>query len=172
MSSVLPEHPQVQKCVILSDAIHLDNPVGFLIFYHKNSEFDYTIKYDERSARDFASEQAEYAWQDMEEGTEMPEWPIYALWAADWPKEGYPKARQERPVETGDVSPEAQEAANTQRAWEIMSRIPKKDLVWLLSQVGLVTDIPDLSLTRAAVSKWYGGFPPNIKELDRMEGKK
>lgn len=172
MSSARPDHPQVQKCVILSDAIHLDTPVGFLIFYYDSIQFDYVIEYDEISAREFASEQAESKLRDMEEGAEMPEWPIYALWPADWPKEGYPKVRQGRPVETGDVSPEAQEAANTRRAWEIMSRIPKKDLVWLLSQAGLATDTPDLSPIRSAVSRWYGGFPPNIKELDKLEGKK
>lgn len=80
-------HPQIQKCIVLSDDIRLDSPVGFMVFYYKSFEFDYVIKYNEREARDFAHEQAVKAWEDMPEGTNIPKWPIYGLWATDWPEE-------------------------------------------------------------------------------------
>jgi hypothetical protein len=165
-------HPQVKKCVVLSDAFHLNEPVGFLIFGYESSDTDYYIHYEERDARNCAMEQAEYAWQDMEEGTEMPEWPIYALWPTDWPDGAVAKkvvSAPPPPVEP--LSPEEQTAADTRRAWSIMAAIPRKDLVWLLSQVGLKTDIPDISIIKSAVVRWHAGFPPNVDELDRLEKK-
>lgn len=66
--------------ITLSKSVRQQEPVAFMVFTHKSLDFDYMIFFEERDAKDYAMEQ--------EEKADMPEesWPIYALWASDWPK--------------------------------------------------------------------------------------
>lgn len=68
------------RTVTLSENIWQEKPVAFMVFAHKSIDVDYVVFPEEREARDYAMEQ--------EEKSNAPDdsWPIYALWASEWPK--------------------------------------------------------------------------------------
>jgi len=78
--AVLLERVVRLRTIELSDAVRQDKtPVAFMVFCHRDIDHDYMIFPEESEARDYAMEQ--------EEKANAPEdsWPIYALWASEWP---------------------------------------------------------------------------------------
>ncbi len=70
------------RTIELTDAVRQEKtPPAFMVFCHNEPEQDYMFFGEEREARDYAMEQ--------EEKANAPEdsWPIYALWAAEWPND-------------------------------------------------------------------------------------
>jgi len=67
------------RTITLSENVRQEIPVAFMVFAPANVEEDYFLFGEEREARDYAMEQ--------EEKANAPEdsWPIYALWASEWP---------------------------------------------------------------------------------------
>jgi hypothetical protein len=63
----------------LSESVCHEAPAGFLVFAHKDIDADYMIFPEERDAKTYAFLQEEKA--NTPEGS----WPVYALWASDWP---------------------------------------------------------------------------------------
>lgn len=74
-------HPIVRpRTVELSENVRQESPVGFMVFAYESCDVDYMVFPDEREAKDYAFEQEE------KRGTDEP-WPIYALWASEWPND-------------------------------------------------------------------------------------
>jgi hypothetical protein len=69
------------RTITLSENVRQESPVGFMVFAHESIDVDYMVFPEEREARDYAMEQ--------EEKANAPEdsWPIYALWASEWPND-------------------------------------------------------------------------------------
>lgn len=67
------------RAITLSENVRQESPVGFMVFAHADMDADYMFFGEERDARNYAMEQ--------EEKANAPEdaWPIYALWASEWP---------------------------------------------------------------------------------------
>lgn len=70
----------VSRTITLSENVRQESPVGFMVFAYGSIDVDYMVFPEEREARDYA--------MDQEEKAKAPEgsWPIYALWASEWPK--------------------------------------------------------------------------------------
>lgn len=69
------------RTIALSENVSQKEPLAFMVFAYDSADTDYTIFTEEVDARDYA--------MDQEEKANAPEesWPIYALWASDWPRE-------------------------------------------------------------------------------------
>lgn len=69
------------RTITLSDNVRQESPVGFMVFAHESIDVDYMVFPEEREARDYA--------MDQEAKANVPEdsWPIYALWASEWPND-------------------------------------------------------------------------------------
>jgi len=67
------------RIITLSENVLQDEPLSFMVFAYQSMEVDYMVFPEELDARDYAMEQ--------EEKANAPEdsWPIYALWASEWP---------------------------------------------------------------------------------------
>ena len=173
------QEPKVELDLIpVSKAVDASKPAAFLVFYHSSTLYDYEVKFSERDAISFAESQAEEKWMEMPEGSEMPSWPIYALWPSDWPLDqtksvvsqaeglSLPRTRPAPP-------PEQLEARKVRRVWRMFEAMHEDDLRRMTRDAGI--DINGLdygSLLRQAVVRWFGGFPPSIEELDRLQGRR
>lgn len=67
------------RIIRLSENVRQENPVGFMVFAHKDIDADYYIFPDYQEAQTYAMEQEEKS------NVAEDSWPIYALWASEWP---------------------------------------------------------------------------------------
>jgi hypothetical protein len=57
----------------------------------------------------------------------------------------------------------------TQKIWYIFYYMHHQSLKEILEEAGLTThNLSHRQMTRQAVVKWFGGFPPNFEELDKL----
>lgn len=173
------QEPKVELDLIpVSKAVDASKPAAFLVFYHSSTLYDYEVKFSERDAISFAESQAEEKWMEMPEGSEMPSWPIYALWPSDWPLDRTKSVTMRLeglslPQTKRSLSPEQREAGKVRRVWRMFESMHEDDLLRMTRDAGLDTEGLDYgSILRQAVVRWFGGFPPSIEELDRLQGKR
>ncbi len=79
------------RTITLSENVRQESPVGFMVFAYKSVDFDYVTFDTEHDALDYAMEQEEKA------NASENSWPIYALWASEWPNEKLTHSR-EKPI--------------------------------------------------------------------------
>jgi hypothetical protein len=65
------------KTVTLSNNVEQETPVAFIVIPFNTAEYGYRLFFTESAAQDYADDQAEISNTDS--------WPIYALWATEWP---------------------------------------------------------------------------------------
>lgn len=67
------------RTITLSENVRQEEPLAFMVFAYDDVDADYMVFPEEREALDYAMEQEEKA------NAAEDSWPIYALWASDWP---------------------------------------------------------------------------------------